>query len=154
MKTRVEFRETFSVYGYTSPMINEASQEREEALLRENYEAKLKSILEDGARLCVVIWFVDEKHWFYHIGVTKWDDFSDEQATCVEVPGGYYAVGTVTTDVPALDAWMQLMKVELSARDNVPVISIVEQETRKYFENYIDEDGNYELWAPIVTDRE
>lgn len=150
MKTRIEYRDTFNVFGYTSPLINEISQTKEVTLLREKYESKLKTILGDGNNLYFVIWFVDEQNWFYHFGVTKWDNFTKENATCVEVPAGYYIVGKVTADIPALEAWEQLMKIELNLENNVPVVEIIEQETRKYFECYIDNDGNYEIWAPIV----
>ena len=148
MKIRVEYREKFNVYGYTSPLINEASQEYEVNSLRTSYESKLKSNLDDGDSLSFVIWFVDEQHWHYHIGITKWDNFTEE-ATCVEVPAGYYAVGTVPAGVPDLTAWEQLLKTQLSAAGNIPVVEIVEQDTRKYIESYIDDAGNYEIWAPI-----
>ena len=48
------------MYGYTSPMMNESTYERELAALRENYESKLKSIVEDGDSLGFVIWFADD----------------------------------------------------------------------------------------------
>ena len=147
MKTRVEYKEKFNVYGYTSPLLNEASHEREVTLLRENYESKLKSILKDGDSLNFVIWFEDETHWFYHFGVETWDNFADEDATCVEVSGGYYFVGTFSTDVPISEAWEQLMGVDVNS---TPVVEIIEHGTRKYFERF-DKDGNYELWAPIVN---
>lgn len=145
MKTRVEYKGTFNVYGYTSSLIDEASQEREVALLHENYGLKLKSILEDGDNLICAIWFVDEQHWFYHLGVTKWKNYINDNAICLEIPAGYYAVGMVTAGVPALEAWEQLMGTKLNLENNVPVVEIVEQETRKYFEKYIDKDGNYEI---------
>ena len=150
MKTRIEYREKFNIYGYTSPLMNEVSYEREVALLWENYESKLKSILAEGDHLSFVIWFKDEQHWFYHFGVRRWDHFANENATCVEVPSGYYAVGTAVFDVPVADAWNQLMDARLDAAGNVPVMEILEQANRKYLESYIDKDGNYEVWTPIV----
>jgi predicted transcriptional regulator YdeE len=144
MKTKLECREKFYVYGYSSPVINETTHEKEVELLRKTYEDKLRSVSEDDSHLYFVIWFVDENHWIYHFGISKWDSFADSKATCVEVPAGYYAVGTVQEGMPILEAWDEMFKTGFSS-----IGVLVDEENRKYFERF-SKCGNYEIWAPVV----
>ena len=137
---RFEERNTFFVSGY-SVKTSEASMEKDVALLREKYEDKLRSI---APHLYLVGWYTENGDAIYLLGVeTQNQTPIAEDATCVEVPTGCFAVGAVPEGAPIMAAWGGFF-------EKIPALGAAIDMEHGYFVGCFDENGGCELWTPVV----
>jgi len=139
MNMRIENRDTFYVSGYAMET-SEETLEKDCALLREKYENKLRGL---SPNLYFAAWMSKDKQMIYQLSVETAGE-TPEGMTRVEVPAGYFAVGTVPKGASILATWYEFFEtVESTLGVEIDV------EYPIHFE-YFDENGTCELWSPIV----
>jgi len=137
MEMRLEEKNAFYVSGY-SMETTEATLEKDVLILREKYEAKLRSI---SNSLYFVSWEKDDKM-IYHFSAPT-PNATPDGMTRVEVSAGNFAIATVPEGVPTLTAWHQFFET-MTATLGVNI----DMEATHYVEHF-DENGVCELWIPV-----
>ncbi|MCL2354032.1 MAG: effector binding domain-containing protein [Defluviitaleaceae bacterium] len=140
MDMRIEKRDAFCVSGYYMET-SEETLERDCALLREKYEGKLRAI---SPNLYFVAWMSADNKMIYQLSVETPGE-TPEGMNRVEVPAGRFAVGTVPKGANILATWHEFFATVEASLDVA-----IDVEYPIHFE-YFDENGNCELWSPIVA---
>jgi len=142
MDIRFENRDTFYVCGY-SVETNEASLEKDVAILREKYEDRLREI---SPRLYFVSWITKDDNMIYHFSVETSDEEIPGGMVRIEVPAARFAVATVPEKMPVLAAWHDFFATKIPSLG-----ATIDENYGIYFE-FFNENGVCELWIPVVSD--
>ena len=143
MDVRFEDRGAFLVSGFaaeTSPTTNETDLRA----LWSEYKDKLTSMPESRNSLYGVLWYTENRSFFYLLGIESGEAALEGPSTRVEIPAARFAVAKVPAYKTASESWTVLFDKELPERGFAP-----DQEHGKYFE-YYDENGDCELWTPVI----
>jgi len=141
MDMRIEKREAFYVSGY-SVKANEATHERDLALLREKYESKLKSLT---PLLYFVAWIAEDGEYTLLLGVQAQNQTPIAKgAPCIEVPAGCFAVGVVPEGTPIMTAWGDFFET------GIPALGVAFDVEHGVYFGCFDETGGCELWTPVI----
>ncbi|MCL2365006.1 MAG: effector binding domain-containing protein [Defluviitaleaceae bacterium] len=140
MDMRFENKSTFYISGYAMET-NEATLEKDCAMLREKYEDKLRAI---SGHLYFLSWEAQEGVMTYLLGVeTTSQTPATEGATCKEVPATRFAIATVPKDASILATWHEFFEkgiLFLNATINM---------NHGFFLESLSENGACELWIPV-----
>ena len=143
MKIQLKKREAFKVYGYVTET-NAENNDRDIGLLWSQYESVLRKIPESRGQLYGVIWYTDESHkrYCYFLGFESSREYNDYDF--IEIPSGNFAVAKVSKKMTEMEAWTEFFYNAIPANNLVP-----DEKHGLYFEFY-NENGNCELWAPVI----